>query len=44
MRSYLEILNELRETIEPDSIPESDEIEIYRHLEELFDLLFKYSD
>ncbi len=44
MHSYLEILTELQETIEFDSIPKSDADKIKRRLKELFDLLWKYSD
>ena len=44
MRSYLEILNELMEVVETDSMHESDKIEAYFHIDELFELLWKYSD
>lgn len=44
MRSYLEILNELKETLETDCIPENDKKIIDDTLEKLFDLLWNYSD
>lgn len=43
MRSYLEILNELMETIETDSIPKADEKKIINLIHQLCDLLWKYS-
>lgn len=44
MRSYLEILNELKETVDTDCIPEDDKKEIDNTLNKLFDLLWNYSD
>jgi len=45
MRSYLEILKELAQTINTDEcIPESERTEIITHTNKLFDLLWKYSD
>ena len=44
MRSYLEILNELKETLETDCIPANDKKIIDDTLEKLFDLLWNYSD
>lgn len=43
MRSYLEILNELMETIESDSIPEDEKETIKAQIRVVFDLLWKYS-
>lgn len=45
MRSYLEVLNELRETMESDvCMPESDKAKADKLLRQVFDLLWKYSD
>ena len=44
MRSYLEILNELMETVDTDAIPEADKQTIKKQIRVLFDLLWKYSD
>lgn len=44
MRSYLEILNELKETLDTDIIPKADKDKIDDTLQQLFDLLWKYSD
>ena len=44
MRSYLEILNELKETLENDTIPKEGKEEINSVLQRLFKLLWKYSD
>lgn len=44
MRSYLEILNELKETLKTDVIPKDDEQKIDEILQQLFELLWKYSD
>lgn len=44
MRSYVEILTELRETIENDIIPTGTERLIMNHLEKLEELLWPYSD
>ena len=43
MCSYLEILNELKETLETDVIPKDDKQEIDEVLQRLFELLWKYS-
>ena len=44
MNSYLEILNELMETIETDSIPTADKKKIINLIYQLRDWLWKYSD
>lgn len=44
MRSYLEILNELKETLDSDIIPKKEKERINRLLEQLLELLWKYSD
>lgn len=44
MRSYLEILNELMESVETDSIPKTEKEHIKEKMRELLDLLWKYSD
>ena len=44
MRSYLEILNEIKETIDTDIIPSEDKEKINKAVENLFNLLWKYSD
>ena len=44
MSSYLEILNELKETIESDTISKEDKEEINDVIQQLFALLWKYSD
>lgn len=44
MRSYLEILNELADTVESDAIPKEDKAKIQKQLQVLFNLLWKYSD
>lgn len=43
MNSYLEILNELMEAIETDSIPKADKEKIINLIYQLGDLLWKYS-
>ena len=43
MNSYLEILNELMETIETDSIPKADKKKIINLIYQLRDWLWKYS-
>ena len=43
-RSYLEILNELKETLETDVIPKEDKNKINNTLQQLFYLLWKYSN
>ena len=43
MRSYLEILNELKETLDTDIIPKEDKDKIDDALQQLHDLLWKYS-
>ncbi len=44
MRSYLEILNELMETVETDIIPENEKEVIKEQIRVLLDLLWKYSN
>jgi hypothetical protein len=44
MRSYLDILNELMETIETDIIPEDEKEIIKEQIRVLLDLLWKYSN
>jgi hypothetical protein len=44
MRSYLEILKELNETVKSDKIPRDDEEKIKNLINELVSLLWKYSD
>lgn len=44
MRSYLEILNELMETVETDIIPENEKEIIKAQSQVLLDLLWKYSN
>lgn len=44
MRSYLEILNELMETVETDIIPYNEKKTIKKQIRALFDLLWKYSN
>ncbi len=44
MRSYVDILNELTDTVESDAIPKEDKFEIQKQLQVLFNLLWKYSD
>lgn len=48
MRSYLEILNELRTAVESeywtDVISDAEKRELYFHIDELKELLWKYSD
>ena len=44
MRSYVDILNELADTVESDAIPNEDKAEIQKQLQVLFNLLWKYSD
>ena len=44
MRSYLEILNELMETVETDIIPENEKEIIKEQIRVLLDLLWKYSN
>lgn len=44
MRSYLDILNELMETIETDIIPENEKEIIKEQIRVLLDLLWKYSN
>jgi hypothetical protein len=43
MRSYLDILTELRETLDSDNIPEKDKKKIDNLLQKLFEVLYKYS-
>lgn len=43
MRSYLEILNELYVTVEIDIIPAEEKAEIKNKMQELMDILWKYS-
>ena len=44
MRSYLDILTELKDTIMSDAIPFSDRIKVMELITELFNLLWRYSD
>ena len=44
MPNYIEMLNELADTVESDSIPNEDKFEIQKQLQALFNLLCKYSD
>ena len=44
MRSYLEILNELMETVETDIIPENEKKIIKEQIRALLGLLWKYSN
>jgi hypothetical protein len=44
MRSYLEILNELMETVESDIIPKNEKETIKEQIRALLDTLWKYSD
>ena len=44
MHSYLDILNELKKTVESDIIPKEDKEKIDDTLQQLFELLWKYSD
>lgn len=44
MRSYLEVITELADTVESDNIPEKDKAEINLHIQQLMGLLLKYSD
>ena len=43
MRSYLEILNELYKTVDSDIIPAEEKAEIKNQIQELLDMLWKYS-
>ena len=43
MRSYLEVLNELKEMLETDIISEEDKAKIEDITQQLFELLWKYS-
>lgn len=44
MRSYLEILDELKQTVDTDAIPKNDKQKIDKAIQQLFELLWKYSD
>lgn len=44
MRSYLEIIEELSQTVESDIIPDGDKAKIKALITKLFNLLWKYSD
>lgn len=44
MRSYLEIIKELSQTVESDVIPDGDKAKIKALISQLLNLLFKYSD
>ena len=44
MRSYLEIINELMETVATDKIPEVDKEKINDLIQQLADMIWKYSD
>lgn len=43
MQSYLDILNELQETVNTDVIIEQDRIKINETIKQLLELLWKYS-
>ena len=43
MRSYLEILNELYKTVDSDIIPAEEKEKIKQNIQELLDMLWKYS-
>ena len=43
MRSYLEILSELHKTVDSDIIPAEEKAEIKQKIQELLDMLWKYS-
>lgn len=44
MRSYLEIIKELTNTVRSDNIPNADRAKINNLIQQLMDLLWKYSD
>ena len=44
MRSYLEIINELKETLKTDNIPSEDKRKINEAIQKLCELLWEYSD
>ena len=44
MRNYLEIINELMETVVTDNIPEVDKEKINDLIQQLADMIWKYSD
>jgi hypothetical protein len=44
MRSYLEIIKELSNTVGSDNIPSSDREKITALIQQLMDVLWKYSD
>lgn len=44
MRSYLEIIKELSQTVKSDVIPEEDRTKINALISQLLNLLLKYSD
>ena len=44
MRSYLEIIKELNNTVKSDNIPKEDREKISQCIQKLMDLLWKYSD
>ena len=45
MRSYVEMLTELKETILSDTaMPQKDQVKILNAVNKLFNLLWKYSD
>ena len=44
MRSYLEIVNELTDAIESDNIDTNDKAKLNKLLDELTNVLWKYSD
>ena len=43
MRSYLEILKELHEIVDSDIIPAEEKAKIKQKIQELLDMLWKYS-
>ena len=43
MRSYLEILTELKDTVETDRLPEALKVAVVNTINGLFELLYPYS-
>ena len=43
-KSYLDILNELQESVNTDIFPKKDKIQIDESIQKLFKLLYKYSN
>lgn len=44
MRSYIEILTELKNTVNADNIPHKDEVIIHQMINDLMNVLWDYSD